>query len=236
MNAPPKSAIRFFSSTLGKKVLMAASGAALVGFVIAHLMGNLQIFLGQEAINHYAATLQAAVKLVWPARIFLLAMVLLHIVTSIQLSVEARKARPVAYARKDYIKASLASRTMLISGLLILAFIVYHLLHFTFLKVHPAYTHLLDMKGRHDVYSMMVLSFQQPLISIAYIIPIFFLCAHLSHGLSSLFQSVGLNTLRSRRLLSVWGARFAWLIFIGYAAIPLACLFGWVKLPPGVRP
>jgi succinate dehydrogenase / fumarate reductase cytochrome b subunit len=108
---------------------------------------------------------------------------------------------------------------------------VYHLLHFTFLKVHPQYGHLTDLKGRHDVYSMMVRSFQQPGISAAYIISVFCLCFHLSHGLSSMFQSLGLNTERSRPVFACWGARFAWLIFLGYAAMPLACLLGWVKLP-----
>jgi len=227
---------RYFSASVAKKYLMALSGATLVGFVIAHLVGNLQIFLGQEAINRYGNFLQSTSELIWPARIFLLIMLLTHIVTSIQLTLDANAARPVAYAKKEYIKATLASRTMMYSGLLILGFIVYHLLHFTFLRVHPQYSHLTDPKGRHDIYSMMVLSFQQPLICVAYIVPIFFLCAHLSHGISSMFQSLGLNSMKSRRLLSMWGARLAWLIFLGYAMIPISCLLGWVRLPPGVQP
>jgi succinate dehydrogenase / fumarate reductase cytochrome b subunit len=227
---------RYFSASVGKKVLMAVSGAVLVGFVIAHVAGNLQIFLGQEAVNRYADFLQSTPELLWPMRLFLLSMVVIHIITSAQLTLEARAARPAPYAQKDYIKASLASRTMIYSGLLVLGFIVYHLLHFTFLKVHPQYSHLTDAKGRHDVYSMMVLSFQEPAICTAYIIPIFFLCFHLSHGISSMFQSMGLNTERSREGLAVWGSRLAWLIFLGFAVIPLACMLGWVKLPPGVQP
>ncbi len=226
----------YFSASVGKKFLMAASGAVLVGFVIAHLVGNLQIFIGQEALNRYGNFLQTTTELLWPARIFLLIMVGVHILTSIQLTLDANAARPTPYAKKEYIKASLASRTMMYSGFLVLGFIVFHLLHFTFFKVHPEYRDLVDSRGRHDIYSMMVLSFQQPLICIAYIVPIFFLCAHLSHGLSSMFQSLGLNTDRTRDALSVWGSRLAWLIFIGYATIPLACLLGWVPLPPGVRP
>src|SRR6185312_10764165 len=140
---------------------------------------------------------------------------------SIQLTAQANAARPQPYAQKEYIKASLASRTMIYSGFLILGFIVYHLLHFTFLKVHPQYSHLTDAQGRHDIYSMMVLSFQQPLIVAAYIVPIFFLCAHLSHGMSSMFQSLGLNRDGVRHWLSCWGSGLAWLIFAGYALIPL---------------
>src|SRR5579864_8730193 len=115
---------RYFSASVGKKYLMAASGFVLVGFVLAHLAGNLQIFLGQEAINRYADFLQRTKELLWPARLFLLAMLAIHLVTSIQLTRENRAARPTAYARKTFIKASLASRTMIWSGFLILAFIV----------------------------------------------------------------------------------------------------------------
>lgn len=215
---------------------MAISGAALVGFVFAHLAGNLQIFLGQEAINRYGYLLKSNGEILWPLRIGLLIMVVVHIVTSVQLTSEAKAARPIAYANKTYIKASLASRTMIYSGFLILGFIAYHLLHFTFLKVHPQYGHLTDAAGRHDVYSMMVLSFQQPGIAMAYIFPIFFLCLHLSHGISSMFQSLGINNADTRRALSRWGKVVAVIIFLAYAAIPIACLTGFVHLPPGVTP
>src|SRR5436305_12627594 len=116
MRSDSKTIAGYFSSSVGKKFLMAGSGAVLVGFVVAHLVGNLQIFLGQEAINRYGNFLQNTTELLWPARIFLLVMVLAHIVTSIQLTLEANAARPVAYVKKDYIKASLASRTMMYSG------------------------------------------------------------------------------------------------------------------------
>jgi succinate dehydrogenase / fumarate reductase cytochrome b subunit len=226
----------YFSTSVGRKYLMAVSGAALAGFVFVHMAGNLQIFLGQEAINRYGNFLKSWPEFLWPMRIFLLVMLGVHIQTSTQLTLAARAARAVPYERKEFIKASLASRTMMYTGLLIFGFILYHLAHFTFLKVHPQYSHLIDAKGRHDVYSMMVLSFQQPLIVAAYIVPVFFLCAHLSHGLSSMFQSLGLNSECTRRRLSCWGSCLAWLLFAGYAIIPLACLLGWVSLPPGVLP
>jgi succinate dehydrogenase / fumarate reductase cytochrome b subunit len=232
MKVESVSLTRYFVTSVGRKFLMAASGAVLVGFVIAHLLGNLQVFLGPEALNRYAFFLQSNVEFLWPARIFILAMVVVHIVTSVQLTMEARAARPVPYGHKAYIKATLASRTMAISGLMVLGFIVYHLLHFTFLKVHPEFSKYTDAAGRHDVYRMMVLSFQQPVISIAYIVPIFFLCAHLSHGISSMFQSLGANNVSSRPFLSTGGSVLAWAIFLGYASIPLACLFGLVKAQP----
>jgi succinate dehydrogenase / fumarate reductase, cytochrome b subunit len=227
---------RYFSSSTGKKFLMALSGAALFGFIIGHLAGNLQIFEGQDAINRYAVFLRSVGELLWAVRIGLIAMVIIHIWTSIALSVENKAARPVAYADKQYIKASLSSRTMIWSGLIVLAFIIYHLLHFTFIKVHPQYGHLLDPKGRHDVYSMMVLSFQQPFISGFYLLAIFLLCSHLSHGIQSMFQSLGFTNLKTRPALVRWGSAVAWVIFIGYAAIPLGVLSGIVKLPPGVMP
>jgi succinate dehydrogenase / fumarate reductase, cytochrome b subunit len=215
---------------------MAASGAALVAFVIAHLIGNLQIFLGPEAINRYGHFLQTTPEILWPMRLGLLAVFILHIVTSVQLTIESRAARPVAYEDKTYIKASLASRTMMITGILILSFVIYHLLHFTLHKVHPQYSQLFDTQGRHDVYSMMVLSFQQPSISITYVILMFCVCFHLSHGISSMFQSLGFNTVRIRRPLTCTGSILAWLIFIGYCSIPAACLLGWIALPVGVIP
>ncbi len=226
----------YFSTSVAKKFLMALSGAALFGFIVAHLAGNLQIFIGQEAINRYAVFLRNLGEGLWIARIGLIVMVGIHIWTSVVLTLENRAARPVAYESKNYMKASLASRTMAWTGSAVLLFIIYHLLHFTFLRVHPQYGQLLDAKGRHDVYSMMVLSFQQPLISVIYLVSVFCVCFHLSHGISSMFQSLGINNQRVRSVLSSWGTRVSWLVFIGYASIPLSVLAGIVKLPPGVRP
>ena len=224
----------FFSRSTGKKYIMAISGLALIGFLLMHLLGNLQIFLGQEKMNAYSEFLKGTGELLWKARFGLLAMVIAHIVTAIQLTLENRAARPQAYQQKEFVKASYASRTMAVSGFIVLAYIVYHLMHFTFLWVHPQYSHLIDAKGRHDVYSMVVLSFQQPLIAAAYIVAMFLLATHLSHGLSSLFRSLGLAEGTCRKTLETWAPRFAWLIFLGYAAIPAAVLAGLVKLPAGV--
>src|SRR5689334_3684810 len=120
-----------FKSSLGKKYVMAVSGCLLFLFVVAHLVGNLQIFLGPEVINRYGHFLQSNPELIWPARIVLLVMVALHIWSAIKLTAENKAARPQAYAHSEIVAATYASRTMFMSGLIILAFIIYHLLHFT---------------------------------------------------------------------------------------------------------
>lgn len=215
---------------------MAFSGVALFGFILGHLAGNLLIFQGQDKLNAYGVFLRSLGGGLWAARIGLIVMVIIHIWTSIQLTLENRAARPIPYESRDYVKASFASRTMAQSGIVVFAFIIYHLLHFTFLKVHPQYSHYTDALGRHDVYSMLVLSFQQPFISAVYVICVFLLCFHLSHGISSMFQSLGFNTTRTRSALSCWGSKVAWVIFLGYASIPAAVLLKIVTLPPGVQP
>jgi len=219
----------YFSSSTGKKFLMAVSGIALFGFIVGHLLGNLQIFLGPEALNRYSAFLKSTGEFLWAARIGLLVMVGIHIWTAVSLTLENRAARPIGYAQKDYIKASYASRTMHMSGLLLFAYIIYHLMHFTFLKVHSQYGNYCDDLGRHDVYRMVVLSFQQPLIAITYIIANFLLGMHLSHGLYSMFQSLGLVGEESRPKLQLAANVVGYGIFVGYASIPLSVWLGLVK-------
>ena len=226
--------LRYLRTSTGRKVLMGISGAALFGFIVMHLLGNLQIFLGPEKINAYAEFLESIEELLWFARIALLSMIGIHIACAVSLTLENRAARPVEYQNKKYIKASYASRTMAMSGLIVFSFIIYHLLHFTVGAVHSQYSHFVDPKGRHDVYSMVVMSFQNPWISLSYMVSIFLLCLHLSHGLSSMFQSIGLNNEEFRPTLVKVGSVVAWLIFLGYVSIPASVLLGIVKLPAGV--
>src|SRR5687767_726415 len=160
-----------FGSSLGKKYIMAVSGMALFLFVVAHMLGNLQVFLGPDSINEYGHFLQSKPELVWPARAGLLLMLALHIWSAIKVSAEIRAARSVDYGEFKPAGSSYASRTMLVSGLIILGFIIYHLLHFTVQVegVNFANTDFLkleDAKKRHDIYNMMVIGFQQPLVSI----------------------------------------------------------------------
>jgi len=223
--------LRYFGSSTGKKLLMAATGTALFAFVIGHLLGNLQVFLGPEELNRYSAFLHSTGELLWLARIGLLFMVIVHIWTATALTLENLAARPAAYAARDYIEASYASRTMPWSGLMAAAFIVYHLMHFSFRSVHPELTHYTDALGRPDVYRMVVTSFQQPAITIVYIAANFLLGMHLSHGLYSAFQSLGILTDDLRTRLRALSYVIGYGMFLGYASIPLSILLGIVRLP-----
>jgi succinate dehydrogenase / fumarate reductase, cytochrome b subunit len=226
-----------FGSSLGKKYLMAASGLVLFLFVIGHLLGNLQVFLGREAINRYGDFLQTNVELLWPVRVFLLGCVLVHIWTAIRLTAENRAARPVGYVKWEPTVAGYASRTMMMSGLIVAAFIVYHLLHFTAMvqavnltgKDFNARPEFFDPKGRHDIYWMMVTGFRQPLVSLFYIVGVGLLCLHLSHGASAMWQSLGWKKRAYAPFLdglAKWGAA---VIFLGYVSIPIAILTGLIK-------
>ena len=214
-------------------MIVAVTGVILILFVIGHLLGNLQIFLGPEWINGYSEHLHNLGPILWAIRAVLIVVVVVHISYTIQLAIENRRARPTAYRRKDTVKATLASRSMVLSGLIVLSFIVYHLLQFTFRATDPRFLALpKDPSGHYDVYSMMVLGFSSPLISGFYILSLFLLALHLSHGSSSFFQSLGLNNHRLEPRLALGGRIFAWLLFFGYSSIPTAVLLGLVKLHP----
>ena len=213
---------------------MAISGFVLFLFVIAHLIGNLQFFLGPESINRYGDFLQTNVELLWPARIFLLIIIGLHIWSAIKLSAENKAARPVAYANWNPTVATYASRTMLMSGLIVLAFIIYHLLHFTVQVQYingtgQNFAGFQDPQNRHNIYKMMVVGFSNVWVSAFYVIGIALLCLHLSHGLSSMFQSIGWKNQVYGPFLDKAGRIVAWLIFLGYISIPVAILLGYGK-------
>ncbi len=214
-------------SSLFKKYVMAITGLMLFGFVIMHLLGNLQMFIGREAVNHYAATLQGLGGLLWVARFILLGTFAAHIITAVQLTRENRAARPVPYYKEDTIQASAASRTMMLSGLLILSYVIYHLLHFTLHVVHT--THHTDHHGAHDVYQMVVDGFSQPLITGVYVFAMIVLGAHLSHGATSVFQSLGLNTPKYQKYTRLVGPVLGFAIALGYCSIPVAVLAGLIK-------
>ena len=213
---------------------MAVSGLALFLFVVAHMLGNLQIFLGPEAINKYGYFLQSKPELVWAARIGLLVMVILHIWAAIKLSAENRAARPAGYGDYKPVGSSYASRTMLVSGLVIFTFIIYHLLHFTVQTeginfANTDFKTLHDAKERHDIYNMMVIGFSNPVVSIFYIISMALLSLHLSHGVSSMFQSLGWKNRKYGKFLDRLALVAAVVLIIGYTAIPIAVLTGVLK-------
>jgi succinate dehydrogenase / fumarate reductase cytochrome b subunit len=220
----------FYRSSVGKKFIVALTGVVLIAFIVGHLLGNLQIFLGPDWINSYAEHLRGLGPFLWVIRAVLLLTVLLHILYTISLALENRRARPVRYKRKENIKATFASRSMALSGLILLAFIIYHLAHFTVRVTDPRFLLLkADPLNRYDVYSMMVYGFQNYFVSGFYVLGMFLLALHLSHGTSSFFQSLGLNDKRLTPKLAIGGRIFAWLIFVGYTSIPVAVLLGLVK-------
>ena len=213
---------------------MAVTGGALFLFVIGHMLGNLQIFLGADAINRYGHFLQSTPEILWPARIGLLACVILHIVSAVKLSAENKAARPVAYATSTApVAATYASRTMLMSGLIIAAFIIYHLLHFTAqipgINFTQDFRTLHDAQQRHDIFRMMVLGFSQPLVSGFYILAMALLCLHLSHGVSAMFQSLGLKCACCPCLPKCLAKGAALVIFLGNSSIPVAIYLEYVK-------
>jgi succinate dehydrogenase / fumarate reductase cytochrome b subunit len=219
-----------FCTSLGRKYVMAVTGGVMFLFVIGHLAGNLQVFLGPEQINTYGHFLQSNLEIIWPARLVLLGCIGLHIWSATSLTRENRAARPTAYAVWEPTAASYASRTMVFSGIIILLFIIYHLLHYTVMVksvnlAHTDFATLLDAQGRHDIYTMIILGFRQPLVSLFYLAGVGLLCLHLSHGVSAMWQSLGWKKSSYAPLLdglAKWGSLA---IFLGYASIPLAVLF-----------
>jgi succinate dehydrogenase / fumarate reductase cytochrome b subunit len=220
----------FYQSSVGKKMIVAVTGVILVLFVIGHLLGNLQIFLGPEWINGYAQHLRDLGPLLWAIRGFLLVTVIIHIVLTIRLAIDNKRARPQPYVDKRYVKATFASRHMVMSGVIVLVFILYHLAHFTVRVTDPRFALLkADPLGHYDVFSMMVYGFQSYYVSAFYALGLFLLMLHLGHGLSSWLQSVGLNNQKLSPRFALGGRIFAWLLFIGYVSIPVAILLGFVK-------
>ncbi len=221
--------LRLVTSSLGKKFLVAVTGAGLFLFVIGHLVGNLQIFLGPDSINRYGHFLQTTPEILWPARVGLLAFVIIHTWMSIALTLENRAARATPYEVKEVVAASLASRTMIWSGLIILAFVLFHLAHYTLLIVHPEFRDLHDAHGWHDIYQMMILGFSNGWVSGFYVLAIGLLCIHLSHGIGAMFQTLGLKNEVYRLIIDRCAIVIAVVIFLGYISIPLAVLTKVVK-------
>ncbi len=211
-------------------MIVAISGIILILFVIGHLLGNLQIFLGPDWINGYSQHLRDLGPILWIIRIFLLTTVIVHIYVTIRLAIDNRRARSEAYIDKEHVKATFASRHMVMSGLIVLAFIIYHIAHFTVRVTDRRFALLkADPLDHYDVYSMMVYGFQSIYVSSFYVLGLLLLALHLSHGSSSFFQSLGLNNKTLTPRLAFGGRVFAWLLFLGYTSIPIAVLLGLVK-------
>src|ERR1019366_5961941 len=220
--------IGFYQATIGKKVVMAVTGVILFGYVLGHLIGNLQIYSPDtQQINNYARFLHSHVLLLWAVRALLLASVVLHITASVQLWLLKQKARPEAYVKKDDVPASYAARTMIWSGPIIPAFVAFHVLHLTLGSALPLHTlpHA-DMA----VLAIVITGFRNPAVAIFYIVAMALLCMHLYHGLWSMFQSLGVNHPRYTPIIKKFAAAFAWFVAIGNISIPVAVLAGVLTL------
>ncbi len=218
----------FFISSIGKKIAMAITGAAITGFALAHLGGNLLAYGGQDIFNNYAAGMkkQPMLTLIWFMRVGLLAFFVVHIGIGIKLTMENSQARAHRYAVRKFRRASLPSRTMIYSGLILLAFVLFHLAHYTFFLVHPEFGNLVDSSGRHDAYAMVVAGFSSVPVSLFYMLSMILLWMHLCHGGSSLFQTLGVSHPKYRALTSYVGPIVATVLLLGNCSIPLAVLLG----------
>ena len=212
------------SSTVGKKVLMAATGVVLFGFVVVHMLGNAQVFLpdGFRRLTDYGHLLRVVPELLWIARIVLLLSVIVHIVTAVQLTRIRRAARPIQYQARAIVQATYASRTMMWSGPLLLAFVVFHLLHLTWGTVHPDF-----VEG--DAGHNFRVAFQSVPVSVFYIVSMLALGFHLSHGAWSMFQSLGINHPKYNKLLRGFARYVTFVVVAVNILLPISVMTGVLK-------
>ena len=226
---------RLLNSSLGNKVVMALSGLVMVGWLGGHLTGNLLIFAGADAMNTYAAWLHSQPALLWGARVALLVSAVLHVMTAIRLKRMNTEARPSRYHYNANVQSTLAGRTMVYSGLLLLAYAVYHLAHFTWgveAVIPPEHFRngVQDAAGRPDVWHMAVWSFSKAPVALVYIIANVLLGLHLSHGIASVFQTLGLTSDKWQPVINKLGPAVGAAMAAGFISIPVAVLLGLVSL------
>lgn len=216
-------------TSIGQKLVLALTGVGLVGFLMVHMLGNLTIFQGPDVMNAYAAWLQGH-PLLWIARVGLISIFLIHTTLAIRLALANHRARPIAYthARQNQ-ETTILSRYIVLTGLLVLAFVVYHILHFTLGSVQPEHARMIDEAGRHDVYGMVVRSFEVPAVAISYLVAMTILGFHLFHGLRSLCQTFGLFHESYIEGIRLAGVLVTVVIIAGNASIPLSVWLGWLQ-------
>ena len=237
MSAPSQPAKRGISgllnSTIGAKIAMALTGFVLVGFVVQHMVFNLQLFAGPEALNAYAYNLKSMLggNFVWAGRAFLLGCIVLHIVTAMRLSALNRAARPNRYAAGLKTQTtSYAAKFMLGTGIVTLLFLVYHILHFTGGVIEPNNFHIVDSEGRHDIWRVVVTSFKNPVVAVTYVVANIALAFHLSHSVTSMFATLGLQSGRYRPLIAKIGPAVATVILIGNVAMAVSVIAGLIHI------
>jgi len=216
---------------VGRKLIMSVTGFCMLGFVVVHLLGNTTLYYGPDGINAYAKALHRFGSLLWAFRITMITLFSLHVFYGIKLTIENRAAKPDSYAMNKNLETSFAAKNMIWTGLLIAAFVAYHLLHFTFQVTNPdisARVHL-DLWARPDVFAMVVLSFRKLFIALAYICAMAALGLHLSHSIQSALQTVGLNSEKTFPVFRKGSTLAAILIFLGFAAFPVLIFAGLLK-------
>jgi succinate dehydrogenase / fumarate reductase cytochrome b subunit len=225
-------ALTLYRSTIGKKMIMAVTGLMLVGFVIAHMAGNLQMFVGPAKMNGYAAFLQGLGELLWVARIGLIVATVLHVLMAWQLTQIKRNARPIGYEQRTPQVSTLASRSMRWGGVLLLVFIVFHILHFTTGTVFPAASHP-DAQypgfSHTNVYGNVISAFRNPLVSAFYVVAMLFLMLHLFHGAWASVRTLGLTKPSRHPLHRRVSTVIAIVVWLGFTAIPVAVLLGAIR-------
>jgi succinate dehydrogenase / fumarate reductase cytochrome b subunit len=217
--------MRLLSDSIGRKAVVAITGLSMVLFVVVHLLGNSTIFAGPDGINAYAEKLHGLGPFVWAFRLVMLCLLGLHVIFAVLLTLENRAANPGKYAVKKMLKATFASETMIWTGLLLLAFLVYHLLQFT-VRVTPDIVLGNDAKNRVDVFTMVLSSFRITPIALIYVAAMVTLFLHLSHGIQSIFQTIGLNNEKTMPQFGMVGKLLSALFLVGYSAIPVLILAG----------
>lgn len=218
-----------FSTSIGKKIVMAVTGLMLLLFLTIHLLGNSSIFAGAAGINAYAHHLHSMpVAVIAGFRFFMLAIFCLHIILALQITIENRMSSSQAYAVKAMRKTTFASENMIWSGLIILLFVLYHLAQFTF-QVTPGLVLEKDVLGNFDVYKMVTTSFSSAIVTLVYVVAMIALFLHLYHGVQSFFQTLGLSNDKTQPALIKFGMLAALVFLIGYSAIPLSVLVGILK-------
>lgn len=213
--------VTFWDSTVGKKIVMAVTGAIGLGYLIAHMTGNLLVFRGAAKLDAYAALLKSNLGLLWAARAILLVAILAHILAAFQLARISQKSRPIGYKRWRPVGSDFASRTMRWTGPMVGIFIVYHLLHFTLGTVHPDF-------HEGQVYHNVTTGFRVWYVSAFYIVAMLALFGHLYHGAWSMFQSVGLNHPKYNQLVRTLATIMTIVVVVGFISIPVAVLLGFI--------
>jgi len=208
---------------------MAISGLIMVGFAVVHMLGNFAIFAGADAINAYAGKLHSLGPGLWLFRAVMLGAVVLHIWQGVSLTFENSSARPVGYKQKQNLKTGFSATTMIYTGLLLAAFIIYHLLHYTVRVIDSSYAKMLLADGHGmDVYQMVTTGFGHSFAVVVYVVAMIILLLHLSHGIASTLQSLGLNNDKVQPIIEMAGKALAFVLLVGFAAVPLSVLFGIV--------